>query len=276
MATYVIGDVQGCFKTFEKLLLKINFDPAKDYIWFIGDLVNIGQNSLKALKWAYKNRHVCNTLLGNHEINLLCMNEGLAEIHEDDTVGEILDHKKKDEWLEWIRTRPLLHEEGEFLLVHAGLHPSWSLGLSRKVASEVEQALRGPDYREYLKKWKKKFYKNWEEGLSEKKRFSVALNVMTKMRFIDEELKLVKGLKGEIQKSPEGMTPWFRLLHPTLKKKKILFGHWSALGVHQEDNINALDSGAVWGRLLTAFCLETEKITQVSTHAKDLPSFKKD
>ena len=157
LATYVIGDVQGCFKTFEKLLLKINFNPEKDFIWFIGDLVNIGNNSLKALKWAYKNRDCCNTLIGNHELNLLCISEGLAVIHEEDTLEEILDHKKKDEWLEWVRNRPLLHEQGDYLLVHAGLHPSWSLNFSRKIALEVEEALRGPDYHEYLKKWKKQF-----------------------------------------------------------------------------------------------------------------------
>ena len=274
MSTYVIGDVQGCFKTFEKLLLKINFNPEKDYIWFLGDLVNIGNNSLKALKWAYKNKDICNTLIGNHEMNLLCISEGLAKIHEEDTVEEILTHKRKDEWLEWVRNRPLIHEHGDYLLVHAGLHPSWSLSFSRKIALEVEEALRGPDYRDYLQKWKKKYYKTWEEGLSEKKRFSTALNVMTKMRFLDEEQKLVKKAKGELQKAEEGLTPWFRHLHPTLKKKKILFGHWSAVGVHQENNITALDSGAVWGRMLTAFCLETEKITQVSAHAKDLPSKK--
>jgi len=271
LATYVVGDVQGCFKTLERLLEKINFDPEKDFLWFIGDLINVGKNSLKALKWAYKNRESCNLLIGNHELNLLCMAYGISGPHEDDTIQEILDHNKRDVWLEWIRTRPLIHEEQGYFLVHAGVHPSWNLTEARNVAREVEEALSGPQYLEYLTKWKKKFYKKWEEGLGEKKRISTALNIMTKMRLVDSENYLVKNVKGELQNIPDDLTPWFRLCDSSFKKKKLLFGHWSAIGVHQEENVTALDSGAVWGRMLTSYCLETGHISQVGSHKKDLP-----
>ena len=271
MATYVVGDVQGCFKTLERLLDKINFDPQKDFLWFIGDLVNVGKNSLKALKWAYKNRDSCNLLIGNHELNLLCIAYGLAEPHDDDTLNDVLEHNKRDLWLDWVRTRPLIHEENDYFLVHAGVHPNWSLEETRNVAKHVEEALRGPDYLEYLTKWKKKFFKKWEEDLGEKKRVATALNIMTKMRFLDQDNHLVKNVKGELQNAPEDLTPWFRLLDSSFKNKKLLFGHWSAIGVHQEKNITGLDSGAVWGRVLTAYCLETGYISQMAAHKKDLP-----
>ena len=139
------------------------------------------------------------------------------------------------------------------------------------MAREVEEALSGPQYLEYLTKWKKKFYKKWEEGLGEKKRISTALNIMTKMRLVDSENYLVKNVKGELQNIPDDLTPWFRLCDSSFKKKKLLFGHWSAIGVHQEENVTALDSGAVWGRMLTSYCLETGHISQVGSHKKDLP-----
>ncbi|MGB4913594.1 MAG: symmetrical bis(5'-nucleosyl)-tetraphosphatase [Candidatus Dechloromonas phosphoritropha] len=264
MATYAIGDIQGCFDSFRTLLDACSFDPASDRLWLVGDLVNRGPKSLETLRLVKSLASSVVTVLGNHDLYLLMVAEGGAEYRgKSDTLQEILDAPDRDELLEWLRQQPLCHTEGDYCLVHAGLLPQWSAARARELAGEVEAALRGLGYREFiLNLWGSK-PTAWSDDLTGKKRLRVIVNAMTRMRFCSLDGNMEFKSKGELGSGPQGYLPWFEIPDRRSADSILVTGHWSALGLRIMANLLALDSGCLWGGHLTAVRLEDRRLFQV-------------
>ncbi|MDE2423264.1 MAG: symmetrical bis(5'-nucleosyl)-tetraphosphatase [Betaproteobacteria bacterium] len=264
MSVYIIGDVQGCFTPLERLLDTIHFNPQLDQLWFVGDLVNRGSQSLEVLRYIKNLGDSAVTILGNHDLHLLCVAEGYQKAHASDTLDAILEAPDKDDLLRWLRYRPMMHHDQGFTMVHAGLLPQWSITESLSLAVEVEQALRSQRYQEFLIH----IYGNkpayWSDDLEGMERLRVITNAMTRLRLIDKDGKMDFSFKGKIQEKPKGLYAWYE--HPNRKTKDdtIVFGHWSALGLHMESKVLALDTGCLWGGCLTALRLHDRKIFQVN------------
>jgi bis(5'-nucleosyl)-tetraphosphatase (symmetrical) len=257
MATYAIGDVQGCFDELQQLLARFRFTKA-DRLWFVGDLVNRGPKSLDALRFARDLGERAVVVLGNHDLHLVAQHEGVARPRPDDTLEEILASPERSDLVAWLRTRPLMHVEGRHAIVHAGLLPQWSIGKALSLAREVERALAGTDYREFLKNMYGSKPDRWDDALSGWDRLRVVVNAMTRLRFCTPEGTMDFRAKGTTR--PPGHVPWYETRSDA---ETIVCGHWSALGVKLTDKLAALDSGCVWGGQLTALRLEDRALFQV-------------
>ncbi|GHT91332.1 bis(5'-nucleosyl)-tetraphosphatase, symmetrical [Betaproteobacteria bacterium] len=275
MSTYVIGDIQGCFASFRHLLEVCAFDPAKDKLWLVGDLVNRGPDSLSTLRYVKSLGDAAVTVLGNHDLYLLMIAElGDARRSRDDTLQAVLDAPDRAELLDWLRQRPLCHVEGEYCMVHAGLLPQWSVKKARNLAAEVEERLRGEKYREFLAQlWgsKPNFWSGKLEGMD---RLRVIVNAMTRMRFCSIRVKEGKNIcemnfaaKGKVENAPKDCLPWFDLPERKSANQVLVTGHWSALGLKMTPNLLALDSGCLWGGQLSAVRLEDRTLFQVECSA---------
>ncbi len=263
MATYAIGDLQGCFEPLERLLARIAFDPARDHLWFVGDLVNRGPHSLACLRFVRSLGDKAIVVLGNHDLHLLCVGEGVEPARKRDTLREVLEAPDRASLLEWLRMRPLFHAEGEFAMVHAGLLPEWSVDQARALASEVEAVLRGPDHRGFLDRLYGDKPARWSESLEGMDRLRVIVNAMTRLRVCEADGAMVLSFKGEPGESSEGWIPWFDMPGRRSGDHTIVCGHWSALGLAVRPTLMSLDSGCVWGRALTAVRLEDRALFQV-------------
>ena len=263
MATYAIGDVQGCFEELQRLLVAIGFDPAADRLWFVGDLVNRGPQSLETLRYVKSLGERAVTVLGNHDLHLLTVAAGFAKERNDDTIEPILKAPDAAELLAWLRARPLLHRDGEFLLVHAGLLPGWTAATAATLAAEVERKLRGAGYADFLSKLYGGKPDRWTDDLRGADRLRAIVNAMTRMRFCSAQGVMEFATKGESTKAPHGYLPWFDVAGREAADVTIVCGHWSALGVKLAPNLIALDSGCVWGGKLSAIRLEDRRLFQV-------------
>ena len=183
MANFAIGDVQGCMAELETLLVVCGFDAARDRLWFVGDLVNRGPASADVLRYVRGLGERATAVLGNHDLHLLCVAEGFAAARSDDTLEDLLRSPDREELLGWLRERPLLHVDGDRVLVHAGLLPQWSVARARSLAAEVEAALRGPRHREFLSHLYGSEPHAWDDALGGADRLRVIVNAMTRMRF---------------------------------------------------------------------------------------------
>ena len=264
MATYAIGDIQGCYAEFQQLLEQIRFDPAQDRLWLVGDLVNRGPDSLQVLRFVKSLGDKAITVLGNHDLHLLAVAEGTAELHRSDTLDEILAAPDRDELLFWLRQQRLLYAEGDYVLVHAGLLPQWSVKQAANLAHEVENALRGDDYATFLSRMYGNNPHNWDNDLDGYKRLRVIVNAFTRMRICTPQGELEFKFKGEIERIPAGYLPWFEVPERKSRKVTVIFGHWSALGLKVTPNVIALDTGCLWGGPMTAIRLEDRQLFQVS------------
>ena len=262
MATYAIGDLQGCFGPLERVLGAARFDPARDRAWFVGDLVNRGPESLKCLRFVRSLGDAAVAVLGNHDLHLVCVAEGIQPLRPRDTLEDILDAPDRDELVEWLRHRPLFHAEGGFALVHAGLLPQWSVKRAGELAREVEAALQAPDHRGFLERMYGDKPDNWDEDLRGIDRLRVIVNAMTRMRVCDERGAMALKFKGEPDEAHEGLTPWFDMPGRRSADHVMVCGHWSALGLEIRPDLLSLDSGCVWGRCLTAVRLEDRRVFQ--------------
>ena len=271
MATYAIGDVQGCFDELEGLLVAIGFDRSSDRLWFVGDLVNRGPKSLATLRFVKSLGDRAITVLGNHDLHLLAVAEGFAKRRYDDTIDDILAAPDAPELLAWLRSQPLLHREGEFLLVHAGLLPGWTADMAAGLSVEVERKLRGAGYAEFLSKLYGGKPDRWSDDLRGADRLRVIINAMTRMRFCSPEGVMEFETKGETTKAPAGYLPWFDVPGRRSADVTVVCGHWSALGVKLAPNLLALDSGCVWGGKLSAIRLEDRRLFQVHCRSNGLP-----
>jgi bis(5'-nucleosyl)-tetraphosphatase (symmetrical) len=264
MAIYAVGDVQGCHAELLQLLDRIGFDQATDQLWLVGDLVNRGPGSLEVLRLVKSLGESAITVLGNHDLHLLAVAEGVAELNRNDTLDEILDAPDRDELLHWLRNQRLLHAQGGFVLVHAGLLPQWSVAQAQSLAREVEAALRGDDYATFLSRMYGNTPHNWDESLSGYKRLRVIVNAFTRMRICTQEGEMEFRFKGEVENIPAGYMPWFDIPKRASRDATVIVGHWSALGLLLKKNVIALDTGCLWGGPMSAIRLEDRQLFQVS------------
>ncbi|MEO8159716.1 MAG: symmetrical bis(5'-nucleosyl)-tetraphosphatase [Betaproteobacteria bacterium] len=264
MATYAIGDLQGCFDPLQDLLGEIGFRESTDRLWFVGDLVNRGPQSLEILRFvkALGERAVC--VLGNHDLHLLMVAEARVKTHRNDTLAAVLAASDRDDLLTWLRGLPLMHTEDDYAMVHAGLLPSWSIGKAHDLAQEAAQALQGDAWRDLMAHMYGNQPDRWDEALSGYERVRVIINAMTRLRVCTPDGRMEFSHKGGLEDIPAGYMPWFAVPGRKSAQSTVVCGHWSAIGLLAQRNLLALDSGCLWGRCLSAVRLEDRRIFQVS------------
>lgn len=262
MATYAIGDVQGCFDELQALLAKVAFDPARDRLWFVGDLVNRGPKSLQVLRFVHSLGERAVVVLGNHDLHLVTQHEGFERMRKDDTLQDVLGAPDRGALVDWLRTRPLMHVSEGWAMVHAGLLPQWSIDKARALAKEVEDVLVAANYRDFLANLYGSHPDRWDDSLTGWDRLRVIVNAMTRLRFCTPEGVMDFRAKGETP--PRGHQPWFELRPPG--ETPLVVGHWSALGLRRTRQLAALDTGCVWGGFLTALRLEDGELFQVKSN----------
>ncbi|WP_066272746.1 symmetrical bis(5'-nucleosyl)-tetraphosphatase [Hydrogenophaga palleronii] len=252
MSTYMIGDVQGCDAALERLLDHIGFSPSRDRLVVLGDLVNRGPASLAVLRRLIALEGSAQSLLGNHDLHLLAVAHGVRKPHRGDTVADILDAPDRDALLDWLRTRPMaLHEHG-WLMVHAGVLPAWNAADTVAHAHELEAVLRGPDWVAFLHEMYGNEPAQWSDGLRGTARLRVIVNALTRLRFCSADGVMEFDTKDSADAASEGFMPWFEVPGRRTEGVPIAFGHWSTLGTVQRNDLQALDTGCVWGGCLTA------------------------
>ena len=262
MAAYAIGDVQGCYPALMKLLTQIGFDPDRDRLWFTGDLVNRGPHSLEVLRFVKSLGERAECVLGNHDLHLLAVAAGAARLKKRDTLDNILQATDRNELLRWLRRRPLLHHDGGlgYTLIHAGLLPSWNLADARRLAHEAETVLRGDKADEFFHHMYGDLPDHWNENLRGVDRLRVIINAFTRLRYCDLEGNMDLRPKGPPGSQPPDLMPWFQVPGRRSQGFKIIFGHWSALGLWDGDGVIGLDSGCLWGRSLSAVRLDASPL----------------
>lgn len=271
MATYVIGDVHGCFDQLQMLLDLVHYDPSKDDLWFTGDLINGGPKPVEVLRFikALDKRQIC--VLGNHDLTLLSIGLGKNIVTNDRINGfePVLHAPDSHELLNWLQMRPLVHFDQNFnvLLVHAGVLPLWNIEQILSYANEVQHFLRTDDRQEFYMNMFGNLPDTWDENLVGWPRIRFLVNCFTRMRFCTAAGKLDLTSKGSLNDIPAGFSPWFMLPNARPSNLQIIFGHWSALlGKTQTQNMLALDTGCVWGNYLTALCLEDLQRYSIANH----------
>lgn len=256
MATYAVGDVQGCYDSLRRLLDSAAFDPAQDHLWLAGDLVNRGPHSLATLRFVKSLGSSAVAVLGNHDLHLLASAQGLRPASKKDTFSEVLEAPDARELLNWVRHWPLLHCALGYSLCHAGIPPIWTLQQAQQLAQEVEAQLRSDAYGAFLQEMYGNQPDTWSDDLTGTARWRLITNYFTRMRFCSAQGQLNLTDKESAEQSPAGFAPWFSLPHAALDAP-ILFGHWAALeGRSTHPNAIALDTGCVWGKQLSMLRLE--------------------
>lgn len=257
MATYAIGDIQGCYRSFQNLLSLINFSH-EDRLWLAGDLVNRGPQSLEVLRFVKSLGNRAISVLGNHDLHLLAIRSGLTSRKLGKTLRPIIQAPDCDELLDWLQQQPMLAEDRElgYVMTHAGLPHIWSLSQARGYAREIEQALRGDGAADFFANMYGDEPRGWSERLEGPERLRTLTNYFTRMRFIDAAGNLDFSANEGLDSQPPGYLPWFRQPRREPLPARILCGHWAALGFYETDEMIALDSGCVWGNRLTAVRLE--------------------
>ncbi len=266
MATYAIGDIQGCYDPLLRLLESIGFSADRDRLWFVGDLVNRGRQSLETLRFVRGLGPAAITVLGNHDLHLVMQAEGYGKSSKEDTLAAVLAAPDRDELLQWLRSLPLFHVEGEYAMVHAGLLPQWDVAQAMALSDEASHALMVPAYRDFLANMWGSEPAAWSDDLAGWDRLRVVVNAMTRMRFCTHRGVMefrAPGSKGPPERGPAGFMPWYAVPGRRSADHTLICGHWSALGFRQEKNLLALDSGCLWGGSLTAVRLEDRRVFQL-------------
>lgn len=249
---YLIGDVQGCCTPLERLLEKIDFSASRDHVYLLGDLVNRGPRSLDSLRLLHRLGESASCLLGNHDLNLLAVAQGVRRQHRGDTIQDILDAPDRDAWLDWLRhQRMAIHEHG-WLMVHAGVVPQWDTAQTMRLAAEAETLLRSAELEHFLPAMYGDEPSRWSESLTGSERLRFIINVLTRTRFVAADGTLDFIAKDGADAAPEGFQPWFDVPGRRTKGTPIAFGHWATLGLIDRPDLLALDTGCVWGRQLSA------------------------
>jgi len=265
MARYAIGDIQGCYTSLMKLLAKIDFNPGRDTVYLVGDLVNRGPQSLEVLQWAYKYQDSIISVLGNHDIYLLARYANIRTMSDDDTLNDVLNDVHASLLMAWLRSCPLIHVEQDYLFVHAGIYPKLDLHHLLLLNHQISQQLQSPNYAQFIDSIYGNKPNKWSAELSTVKQHKFVINACTRMRYLqlpDYELDYSCKI-GDINNCPQQLIPWFKVdFHSTINKP-IIFGHWAALGLLVHENYICLDSGCVWGGKLSALNLDNREIIQV-------------
>jgi len=254
MAHYAVGDIQGCYDQLAQLLDQVNFDQSKDTLYCVGDLVNRGPKSLKTLRLLKSLNNQCVSVLGNHDIHLLSMMYGVRDHRPHDTLKKIIDAPDAQEIADWLRHLPLLHtnESRKFLMCHAGIYPWWSLKQAKKYALDVEDIFKNePDCISLLKHIYNNTPTKWSKDLGRIRQSRFTINAFTRMRFCSPNGHLnfsESGYEGKIRKN---RIPWFMIPNESTQDYRIIFGHWSAVGLLNTPQHLGLDTGCVWGNEMT-------------------------
>ena len=265
MAVYAIGDVQGCFDELLVLLKSINFDPSQDQLWFAGDLVNRGNQSLDVLRYVKSLGDRAVTVLGNHDLHLLAIYAGVRKTKNKD-IKAILKADDCEELITWLRQQPVFHHDNDlgYSMVHAGLAPQWDFELAQACAHELEAVLSGDQCFDFLQNMYGDKPRKWKDSLTGWDRLRFICNSFTRIRFCDDKGKLAMEEKGPPDKNKPGIMPWFDVVSRKSDDMNIIFGHWSTLGAHHETGLYCLDTGCVWGGKLTALRLDAQPPTYVA------------
>ncbi|MBU1236583.1 MAG: symmetrical bis(5'-nucleosyl)-tetraphosphatase [Gammaproteobacteria bacterium] len=266
MATYAIGDIQGCHAELTRLLDYLGFSRSRDRLWLVGDLVNRGPDSLAVLRFVRGLGESAITVLGNHDLHLVMQSEGHGKVSREDTLAEVLAAPDRDELIAWLRGLPLFHVEDEYAMVHAGLLPQWDIAQAMALSDEANAALVASNYRDFLANMWGSEPDTWRDDLAGWDRLRVVVNAMTRLRFCTPEGAMefrAPGAKGPPDRGPAGCLPWFEVPGRRSAGDMVICGHWSALGFRREKNLLALDSGCLWGGCLTAVRLEDRRVFQL-------------
>ncbi len=263
MATYAIGDIQGCYSAFRRLLDQLRFDPARDRLWLVGDLVNRGPDSLAVLREVKALGDSAITVLGNHDLHLLTIAAGHRAPHRDDTIADILAAPDRDELIDWLMRRPLVVVDGERLLVHAGLLPGWTPATALMLAREVEAKLASADALRFLSVLYGDQPNTWRDDLDGDDRLRAIVNVCTRLRFCAPDGRMEFREKRGRGHAPEGYLPWFSQPARASAGMLVVCGHWSTLDLDLAPNVVMLDSGCLWGGSLTAMRLPDRRLYQI-------------
>ena len=265
MSVYAIGDLQGCLDPLTELLNKINFDSAKDTLWFTGDLINRGPRSLDTLRFIIALGDNAVSVLGNHDLHFLAVTAGNNKHTTHDTFEELLAAPDRDELIHWLRNRPLMHydQSRKTALIHAGLPPQWTITEAQSHASEVEEILRGDHYQTLVTTMYGNSPDHWDPALTEIERHRFIINCFTRMRYCDAKGTMDFKHKKAPGTQPRSLHPWFSLNNRKTLDTTILFGHWSTLGFRHEYNTFALDTGCLWGETLTALNIDNQNVVNV-------------
>ncbi len=256
MSSYIIGDLQGCYDKLKQLLTTINFCARTDYLYFTGDLVNRGGQSLEVLRFIYENRASMNSVLGNHDLHFLAEYEKKPEQRKNNQELErVYGAEDAPQLVNWLRHRPLMIELDQYLITHAGIDPAWDLPQSRQCARYLESLLKGHHYQNTLVNMYGNTPNRWQRQLKNDDRLRTIVNSFTRMRYCYPDGGLHFDYKGRIDERPSGLIPWFHQSTRISIDKTIVFGHWSALGFYQNSDVICLDTGAVWGHELLAMKL---------------------
>ncbi len=263
MAIYAIGDIQGCYDDLLRLLDVIKFDPGVDNLWFVGDLVNRGPQSLQTLRFVKTLGSAAITVLGNHDLHLLaafCL-EKVAQ--KKDSLHQVLEAPDCEELMDWLRNCPLFYHQDGYCLIHAGLPPQWSFAQTVKMARKAEAVLRSPDYRDFMGQMYGDKPKRWSTNLTGSNEIRFIINCFTRMRYCEKDGSLDFTHSCAPGEQPKHLIPWFKMPKRKSADMKIIFGHWSTLGYYVADNCYAIDTGCLWGGQLTALRL-SEPVERIS------------
>jgi len=273
MTVWAIGDLQGCYEPTQRLLDKIRFDPAQDRLWFCGDLVNRGGESLETLRLVHSLRANSVVVLGNHDLSLLAIGQRREEdqrrVNAD--LQRVLFAEDRDQLLGWLRAQNLLHADRElgWMMVHAGLAPKWTTALAEKYAHEIESRLRGDGFGKLVKN----MYGDrpeWSPKLTGTNRDRAIINIFTRMRYCSPRGRIAFEEKGLPGTQVPGLYPWYEVPGRVERDLKIVCGHWSTLGLFIGHGVHAIDTGAVWGGKLTALQLDSDELRIVQVPGRDM------
>jgi bis(5'-nucleosyl)-tetraphosphatase (symmetrical) len=270
MKNYVIGDIQGCYRALKQILKKADFDPQNDKLWAVGDLVARGPNSLSTLSFCQDLGPHFDTVLGNHDLNLIAIAFGIRKPKTQDRLQNLLDSERFQSTIDWLLTKPLaLKPAKKTLITHAGLHPLWSVKDALRLSSEVQSLLQSKSASDFLRDMYGNQPEKWSSELTGTNKYRFAVNAFTRMRYLKKNTALEFDTKCHPSSAPSGLLPWFNFDNPNLSDQHILlFGHWASLLGQLPKNYGCkarvlpLDTGYVWGNALSLYCLETGKTIQ--------------
>lgn len=269
MATYVVGDIQGCYDGMMRLLKKLQFAPNTDRLYAVGDLVGRGPQPLEVIEYLYGLGDCFNTVLGNHDLHFLAVYAGLKPDKPKDNFAPLLASQQINNYVEWLRSRPLaITLSNQHFLSHAGLYPEWTTEQAIKYSENVCSVLQSDDWKKLLKYMYSDVGLVWSQNLSEMDELRFIIDAFTRMRYLDKNVKMDLVVKSPVDDAPAHLQPWFD--HHNIKNLKsttILFGHWASLqGTTSHEHCKALDTGYIWGGKLTAYCVETGTCTSIKHH----------
>jgi len=260
MATYVVGDIHGCWQTLQRLLERIGWRPSSDELWLVGDLVNRGPGSLEVLRWAMEHDERLVSVLGNHDLHLLARAAGLVGPRPGDRLNEVLAAPDRGRLLGWLRGRPFVHRRDRAMVVHAGLWPGWSADEAVRLAGDLADRLGGHDGEAFLGRLIRKPRPRWDPNLGGDNGLAAAASIFTRLRVVRADGRPKLGFTGAPDEAPEGFRPWFVNSAVVESGVTVVFGHWAMLGFYRGENATCLDSGCVYGGSLSAVRLDDDRV----------------